>query len=595
MDFKKSNRKIMFIATVLIFLGIILVINPAQGYLSGDYVGYDWATPTAINVSIPNVVEIHFIGAEGHYHGSDARYWYPYWCWTNQTGLTYSMTMGGTGETQCGVDPRLRGVGAFPYDVNTAGKANYQFVDLGESYQDTAPFTMTRHVRWIIGNATGGNTTGIFSLIVSPENINYGDTFNMYINSTAGYYGINEVRYGYTKDTGKQDILFDGNNPSYLMDYALITGIWYQYDTNTNTFSINKGASIPNPVFTIGDARGNIQVGNYTIDCYLIKNDNSVQKITDILNILQGGNQELVIEAKDYLTGDLISGTHINVLDVSKNIWINQTTSYGTATLFYPYGTHIYIEATKSGYSNAYKNWTITSVPYYRLWMIMYRGETPPVSNTTLFVSVFDGSNFAPLTGASIIVTDETNFSGEEQQKYTGESGVATFNLSINKTYTIRASKTGYLNGGDIIDTTGLGGTSIEISILLQRISAVTPIPTATISSIPTVTQIGGNITPSAECKTIMPVGSTLLDTLFNNMACAGIRSGTNQGYGIALMIIFTLGVIGGKYGKGLGVMLGIGGGYVLSLAMGLVPLWTFIAILVIFGIIFAGKIFGSN
>jgi len=53
--------------------------------------------------------------------------------------------------------------------------------------------------------------------------------------------------------------------------------------------------------------------------------------------------------------------------------------------------------------------------------------------------------------------------------------------------------------------------------------------------------------------------------------------------------------LFGGRYGRGLGVAIGAGAGYIISLAMKLVPLWTFIAVLVISGLIFAIKIWRAD
>lgn len=434
-------------------------------------------------------------------------------------------------------------------------------------------------------------SVGYYSLQVTPKQINYGDSFNMYINSTGGYADIKNIAYGYTKDTGEQGNLYDGANPTYLMDYALIGGIWYQYNTGTNSYSIDKGSSMPNPVSTTGDLKSGLGGGNYIIDCYLTKTDNSYQKISDTLTISQYLNQELVIEAKDYLTGNLVSWVDINVQNVATGEWLNKTAVTGALTVYYPYGTHIFVKASKSGYTTAYKNWSVTHVPYYRLWMIMYRGETAP-SNVTLHVSVFDSFNFAPLVGASVLLSDI-------QYKITSAAGVASFTILADDYYEILVSKTGYQDGIDIINTTGLGGTAVEKSILLQRLSVVTPIPTITVTTPiltprPTIQPLEGNITPS-ECKVIMPKNATMLDTLLNNIACAGIKGGANQGYALALMIIFVLGIVGGKWGKGMGVVMGMSSGYVLSLAMGLVPVWTFIAMIIFICLILAVKIWATG
>lgn len=427
-----------------------------------------------------------------------------------------------------------------------------------------------------------GITNATYSLSVTPETINYGNNFTLTLSAQGGNYaGIKELKYGWSKGVDT-DILYDKDNSAYILDYSLIGGIWYQYDTVSGTFSINKGSAIPNPVYSIG----NFGVGTYTINGYLIKTNNEVIHISDTLIITGENQQALTIEAQDYENGYLISGAHINVLNLASGIWDNRTGGTGAQLFYYPYNQKIWVEVTKSGYMDTTRNHTVRAIPADRLYLLLYRGQTPPVTNVSLSISVLDynGLDFIPNAKIQLIPSNEV--------KYTGASGIATFLVLENTTYQILVSKTGYQPATYIL-LTFAGGQSQTLIVILTKSVTLTPTLPTSIPTIPPAAGLGGNITPAA-CQLQLPKGSTLLDSLKNNMACAGISSGQNQGFGIALMIIFALGVIGGKYGKGMGVVMGMSSGYVLSLAMGLVPVWTFIAMIIFICLILAVKIWSA-
>ena len=52
---------------------------------------------------------------------------------------------------------------------------------------------------------------------------------------------------------------------------------------------------------------------------------------------------------------------------------------------------------------------------------------------------------------------------------------------------------------------------------------------------------------------------------------------------------------VGGRYGGGLGAVIGAASGYVLDLLIGWLPLWTLIAFIVIAALILSAKIFLSS
>jgi len=330
-----------------------------------------------------------------------------------------------------------------------------------------------------------------YALTITPLSVNYGANFTATItSSTGGFPGISEIKYGWEQG-GTSDILYDPTNTDYAHDYSNISGTWYEFDSVAHTFSINRGAAIPTPK----NATANFGTGLFTIKAYLIKTTGQVITLSASLTVTSAGMQTLTIDAKDFDTGALVSTAHIKVLNIATGAWDNRSAS-GEEVFYYPYSQNLYIEVPATGYVTANKNWSVTHVPTYNLWMIMYRGVTPPAANVTLEVEVIDWDNLATIPGALVHVYP-TGQNGES--KLTSVTGVATFNTSENTDYTISVSKYGYQNGGSIINT-GPGGTAINEVIILHRAVAPTPtvtVPTAIPSGIPTTSPVGpaGNYT----------------------------------------------------------------------------------------------------
>ena len=436
-------------------------------------------------------------------------------------------------------------------------------------------------------NVYSANTTstGGYTLVVSPATVNYNQNFTITLSSDTGNFtGIKEVRYGWNQ-SGKTDLIYDLNN--YPLDYYLNAGTWYQYDGSS--FSINKGASLPNPISLLPAKFG---TGDFTIDAYLIKDDNQVIHVSDTLTVTSTNYQTLTIQAIDFNDGYIVSSAHINVLDIAPNIWENKSAG-GEKIFNYPYGRNLYIDINSSAYYTSTKNYTVTNTPNNTIQIVMYRGITTPAGNVTLRVNVMDTQG-GYLNNAKVTVLNDDSYF-DSQSQYTNYAGIATFLVLPTTDYAISVSKSGYLSAGKL-ENSGADGTTKDTTIVLS----VGANPTATPTPQPTATgqyigNIGGsNLTP-VTCQAQLPKGATILDSVRNNIACAGIQSGQNQGIAIAILIIFVLAIIGGKYGKGIGVVMGMGAGYVISLAMNLIPLWTFIALLVIAGIIFSAKIWGSD
>jgi len=336
--------------------------------------------------------------------------------------------------------------------------------------------------------STVGNFTPTegYSLIVSPSSVAYGNNFTATILSSTGTFpDISEIRYSFSQGTG---LLTDSTDPTHLLSFTNLSGTWFELDNSAGTFSVNKGSTVP----SVESAIANFGIGNYVIDAYLIKTNGQVISLHTALIVTSANLQTLTIDAKDFETGALITGAHIHVLNYATNIWDNKTAVTGSTIFYYPFTTKIFVESERSSWNTSVKNWTVTNDLTYDLWMIMYRGAPPTVSNVTLNIEVIDGYDNSFIPNAQVSLSDN-------QAKYTSSAGVATFTILENTDYTITASKSGYQNGVIIINS-GPGNVMVIYPITLHRAVAPTPtvtVPTAIPSGIPTTSPVGpaGNYT----------------------------------------------------------------------------------------------------
>jgi hypothetical protein len=332
---------------------------------------------------------------------------------------------------------------------------------------------------------------GGYSITVVPSTIPMtSSTVGTIIGSNIGK--INDITWWGNDATGGVYYFYEAGNTSRPLGYNNQSGTWYGFDPGTSSYTNLKG-TIPNPITISNISSGGIT----TITCFIGTSDGNWYALTTPITIQQAGGQTLTIQAKDFDTGSLVGYTDISVQNVATGAWTNATASSGSYNFVYPYATQLYIEAVATGYAKSTKTWSTTHTPTDTLWLIMYRGVTPPAANVTLQVAVYDNFNLAPIPGALVHVFQMLGTGGES--KLTSSAGSTSFNTSENTVYTIAVTKYGYQNGGMSVDT-GPGGNIIDEVIMLNRATAPTPtvtVPTAVPSGLPTTSPVGpaGNYT----------------------------------------------------------------------------------------------------
>lgn len=264
-----------------------------------------------------------------------------------------------------------------------------------------------------------------------------------------------------------------------------------------------------------------------------------------------------------------------------------------------PRGSSYTLKASKEGYEQASKSFivpishdiengdfgTYIGVP-------LFPTGTLSAGNTTVTVHVDDIETYYPLGNVQIIM------SYDGSTKYTGSSGESVYwVLPQNTPYTVKAIKNGYCT---IIESKNTGTNTYQYVPLFMKYGAcagTTPTPTPTITPTVTVTPIGGwgNITTGAAVCGQIPEDATFVDILKNSLACNGLRDTQSQSLGIACIIILLCAIVLGRIAKGIGVLSGVVAGTVLATVAGFLPFWIIIVVIIIAGLIFAGKVFWSN
>jgi hypothetical protein len=222
---------------------------------------------------------------------------------------------------------------------------------------------------------------------------------------------------------------------------------------------------------------------------------------------------------------------------------------------------------------------------------------TISVGNTTVTVHVDDQETYYPIPNVQISMT------GFLTPKFTGVSGESvSFILPQNFQFTTIAAKNGYCTVSETKNTSTNSYMYVDLYMKFGACLGVTPthtpIPNAT-PVIPIPTPVGGygqlNGTATV-CNNNMPSNASFIDKYIKNpIACAGITDLVSQNLIIAVLIIFICGIIAAKYAGAIGFAIGAVLGAIVAMAVGLIPFW-FIIILVLISIaILAIKIFFSN
>ena len=248
------------------------------------------------------------------------------------------------------------------------------------------------------------------NMTVTPQSGKFTDTFTGKLNPITNIQAIRwyAIYPGQSSPSDFYDSTSTTSSQKHL-NYALLNSNWMGWDTaGTGGFTNNKGGTIPNPVSLIPRYSGQILVG-----CYVYLTDGTVQNPT--ITITVGENQALqtvTFLGEDSLTGSLVSPSSFNIKKLSTNTWTNSSeVRPGQIDVQYPTGSALYVEVmppTGSGYSPGTLTYQVLDTPGYTQQKViqLWKGSSTNVSTTTANLIVNKNSDFSPIKGASIVLSD---------------------------------------------------------------------------------------------------------------------------------------------------------------------------------------------
>jgi PKD repeat protein len=340
-------------------------------------------------------------------------------------------------------------------------------------------------------NTTQNVTVGmagssVYSIAVSPS---AGTTNTTFTGTLSPSTNVQAVRWyaiypGQTTPADFYDATSTASSQKNL-HYVLNGTTWYGWDTATGGFTNNKGTTFPNPVTLIPRYSGDIIVG-----CYVYTLDGLFYNPTTTLTAGAGQSlQKITFLAEDALSGSLVSPSTFNIKKLSTNTWTNGSEIRpGQIDVEHPAGTALYVQVvppTGSGYSTGSLTYQVLDTTGYSQNKIvhLWKNSSTNVSLTTANLIVTKNSDFSPIKGASMTLSDG-------QSCTTNTVGACQFTLNNGSTYTSTVRATGYQTNQFYFMPTG---ADYSRAFMMVAIGA-TPTPYVTVPVV-TATTIPGATT----------------------------------------------------------------------------------------------------
>jgi hypothetical protein len=298
----------------------------------------------------------------------------------------------------------------------------------------------------------------------------------------------------------------------------------------------------------------------------------------------------------DCISGARLQNTNISFYDIENTSWTNytyDTDGKGYIDALASHTLDIYGSDPSGVFgTDAYLNQPVGSDGKTFSLLLCPSFLDPGEGNTNLVLSTYDAATNYILQSVTVQAQLPT---GSIEGGNTGLSGSYTFVVPNNTNIVLTGVKTGYITTALTVNS-GSGQLKL-VKMYLGRYEPTTQIPTQTPFPSPTITPyptqtLQGNLTT---CKANMPLGSTVTDIMFNNIACWGITDLEGQNLTFAALIILICALILGKIGKGDGAIIGGIIGFIISFARHLIPFYLLVLAFIFIGAYFARKLMGDK
>ena len=416
---------------------------------------------------------------------------------------------------------------------------------------------------------------------------------NIYSSSGVIPSDVNQISFTtnhYNSNNIYSNLLYDANTTiRHPLNFYKIGSIWYQSDGNA--FNIVIGTSFPNSIQTQF-----LTANDYTVNCILSSSliggfaagNNIVFHISGASNLIFAK-----FSVNDARTGATISNSNIGIFDVPAQHWTNFTLADGTLLIPLQGNYYYSYQGTANNYQPSSFTPLITGQNITIPINLIPTNQSIITGNTTLSVTVESSTDYSPLSGATVSVSSTNGYSSN---LVTSNSGLALFTVPNNSSYTANVILSGYSSGSAIVTV----GTNAAMALIYLSPVGITP---TSIITVPTTLTTGigiGNTSVNSsgangngQCLAA-PSGG-FLGAIYNFFACEGISTQAGEYIACAFAMVLLGLYVGGRYGGGLGAVIGAAGAYVFDLLIGWLPLWTLIAFLCVSAVIMGAKIFLST
>ena len=331
-----------------------------------------------------------------------------------------------------------------------------------------------------------------YEIQVDNETVSIGQTISPRIFSAddVTLSGLSRIHWQEGPATGGVNEIPVGGNSSLWQFYVKKGGTWYGWDETTDDFTNNVGATAPNPISFSFTSAG---VKTLYADIYTTGGTNFF--LTKNVTVQGTDFCTVVIYVKDK-SGAFVSGSEVDIQDLTTGTWTNQSTNTGIVSYKTPPGALFKVIASKSGYE--YDEGTFSSgaggeCTYTIVTMSLFKLSSVS-TQCALYFKVRDYTTSAELSGARIKLdyTDPWTGSIVSTQLNTNSAGVAEFNVSNSTDISWTATKTNYASQSGSLNSGTLGYYQVVVQMVPQ--GQITTLTTAPTTATPTTVRTTGNV-----------------------------------------------------------------------------------------------------
>lgn len=422
----------------------------------------------------------------------------------------------------------------------------------------------------------------VYNLDVNTQYVNVSGTNYATISSLSdpSLSDLSALYYTFRGGVNYDDPFYEIGSTTHATMYELIGGTWYGYDSADVEYNNNK-AGIPSNVTLKWDTTP----GEKTLYVHYRTTGGIEGDLTKTIYVGQG-NENLVqtsFQAMDGMNGGVVQMVNMQIYNHNTGVWTNLSPNTGLGSILTPPNHILSAYVQKAGFSDG----EILNKPAqsaYTYTVNLYRASAPATGYVNEFVSV-QATGGGYLSGATITITNSTD--GKVFTKTSPTNGGAViFNLTSSSLHTYTVVKTGYQTVSGSFTTPASGGSQyldvrMSYGSVITTVKTTAPIPTGSWTVNPSMTPANqGNLTG-------------FWSPWINVFSKMGASS-----YEMPLLIAGLIIIICMAAGFGLGGVLGgevfMGFGAIFCVALGLIPIWVVLAIIVL-GFLFYGLKIGGR